>query len=141
MKNRNYPIINNIQNTYIQASGIDGEGLFSNAIINKGEILCQLDGQKMSWDFFDRLKQLYDKNDDFLFGEWNALDKDTLLVRAIRTKYSYINHSRDPNLKLLYNPLRIISLNKIPKNTELTLDYRKEPLRKEYIERHGKYYL
>ncbi|MFW5794392.1 MAG: SET domain-containing protein [Bacillota bacterium] len=141
MIKKNYPIINNIKNTYIQKSNIDGDGLFTKKEFKKDEILGELDGQIISWDLYNSLKKLYDENKDYFFGEWNALDEKTLLVRALRTKYSYINHSRKPNLKLIYNPLRIVAIEDIPENTELTLDYRKEPLRKEYIENHGKYYL
>ena len=73
--------------------------------------------------------------------EWNALEEDTLLVRPYRTKYSYINHQRTPNLILVGYPIVVTALQDIPKGTELTLDYRKEKLSTNYIETKGKYYL
>ena len=71
--------------------------------------------------------------------EWNAIEKDLLLVRPYRTKYSFINHNRTPNLIIKYNPLRIESFKNILKDEELTLDYRKEPLPDEYIQNKGQY--
>lgn len=73
--------------------------------------------------------------------EWNALNKHTLLVRPLRTKYSYINHSRTPNTEILYNPIRVVATKDINPQDELTLDYRKEALPKEYLDGHGKTYL
>jgi len=73
--------------------------------------------------------------------EWNALSVDILLVRALRTKYSYINHSRTPNVKILKESMTIISIVDILPNDEILLDYRDEPLNERYLNGHGKTYL
>lgn len=133
-KNTQIPndVIDNITSTYIAPSFIHGLGLFADLDIDAGVVLGTLDGQQISWD-------LYTKQE--LAFEWNAIQPEVLLVRPYRTKYSYINHSRDPNLLLDTNPLRVISKRFIRKGEEVTLDYRCEPLPKEYILKKGKSYL
>lgn len=125
-------VVDNLGLCYIANSSIHGYGLFADRDIDKGVVLGSLDGQLIPW----RLHRKYN-----LTLEWNAIDKDTLLVRAYRTKYSYINHQSVPNLVLLYDPLRVVALKRISKGEEMTLDYRKEPLPPEYIESKGKFYL
>ncbi len=123
-------VIDNMLSTYIAKSNIHGHGLFAIKDMNEEITLGILDGQIITWD-------LHDKYD--LTLEWNAISKETLLVRPYRTKYSFINHSRTPNLQLKYNPLRVVTLKKIHKDEELTLDYRKEHLTDEYISQKGSY--
>ena len=123
-------VIDNLKYTYISKSIIHGNGLFASENLPKDIVLGVLDGQYIKWDLH--------KEYDFTL-EWNAITKDTLLVRPYRTKYSFINHSRTPNLEIQYNPLSIKTLRNILKNEELTLDYRKEPLPDEYIENKGSY--
>jgi len=125
-------IIDNLKYSLISSSDIHGFGLFSNTNIQKNTVLGILDGQTIPWALHTKLD---------LTLEWNAVDEEMLLVRPYRTKYSYINHSRNPNLVLLYNPLRVSTLKDIKNNNEMTLDYRNEPLPQEYIENKGKNYL
>jgi len=77
------------------------------------------------------------------FNEWNALTPDVLLVRPLRTKYSFINHSRVPNCKIVNvaNRLQVRTMADIPCSEELTLDYRLEPLPPEYESGPGAKYL
>lgn len=139
-------VLDNINFSYFKKSKIHGIGLFADRTIEKDSILGILDGQIMQWNDFDELSSFYktklsDDLHSFFFMEWNALDTSTLLVRPYRTKYSYINHSYMPNLKILYNPIRIVTTKKIKKDEEFLLDYTKEPLREEYLKGHGKTYL
>ncbi|MCT7586689.1 SET domain-containing protein-lysine N-methyltransferase [Aliarcobacter butzleri] len=137
--------IDNINFSYIKKSKIHGFGLFSRINIHENTILGNLDGQVISWEKYDDLERNISndiiKYKNYFFMEWNALNTKTLLVRSLRTKYSYINHSYTPNLKIEYNPIRIITLRKIKKDEELTLDYTKEPLKENYFNNHGKTYL
>lgn len=138
--------INNILQGYIAPSNIDGYGLFAKVNIDKGDILCIFDGQIMSWDKYHEINKnvrqyIQQPYTQYIFMEWNALDENTLLVRPFRTKYSYINHARKPNVKIEKYPLRLVAIDNINKDTELTLDYRKEPLNYEYIKNHGSTYL
>lgn len=138
--------INNIAQGYIAPSKIDGYGLFAKVNIDKGDILCIFDGQIMSWDKYHAIQEsvvshIESPYEQYIFMEWNALDEQTLLVRPFRTKYSYINHSRKSNVKIVKYPLRLIAVEDIEKDAELTLDYRCEPLNYEYIKNHGSTYL
>ncbi|MDU2009698.1 SET domain-containing protein-lysine N-methyltransferase [Campylobacter concisus] len=132
----NETIINNINFTYIAESKIHGFGLFANKNLDSGTILCFLDGQVMSWDHYDEIAKSINlgKYQNYIFMEWNALSNKTLLVRAFRTKYSYINHSSVPNVEIKYNPIRIETIKQINKNDEIVIDYNKEPLKKEYLD-------
>ncbi len=139
-------IIDNIPHGYIAPSKIHGYGLFAKVDIHEGDILCTLDGQIVSWDMYqilvnnlrDKVQEPYDQ---YFFMEWNALDETTLLVRSLRTKYSYINHDRHPNTQLKKYPLRIVAVHDIKRDTEITLDYRCEPLHPDYIKIYGATYL
>ena len=138
-------VIDNIAFGEIKQSDIHGCGLFAKEKIIKESILCILDGQIMNWSEYEVMTNLLrDELDDiknFLFMEWNALSTEVLLIRTIRTKYSYINHSRKPNLEIRYFPIRIVATRDISIGVELLLDYRNEPLREEYISGQGKSYL
>ena len=139
-------IIDNISFTYIAPSTIHGMGLFARCQIKKGTILGTLDGQVMSWEQYgaimEDIRQHITKDDvPNLFFEWNAIENETLLVRPFRTKYSFINHSRTPNVILQRFPLRVVALTDINANEELLLDYRMEPLNNEYLTGHGRTYL
>ena len=125
-------VIDNIKFSKIAESKIHGKGLFATQKIKKNTKLGYLDGQVVSWKFHKKYQNEV---------EWNALDEETLMVRSYRTKYSFINHSKTPNLEIKYFPLRIETIEDIEPNEELTLDYRKEKLPLEYIEKKGKHYL
>lgn len=136
-------VIDNIHKGYIKKSQLHGFGLFASEKIECQECIGVLDGQIISWEQYKILSEKFSTeiNEKTIFMEWNAIDKNTLLTRAFRTKYSYINHSRTPNLELKTEPLRIVALRTIDENEELLLDYRKENLSEEYLEGHGKTYL
>ena len=127
-------IIDNIRNTYIDISSIHGFGLFTKKAIPAGTVLCELDGQKMDWAHYEKLRKTINLGEyqDYIFMEWNALDPKTLLVRAFRTKYSYINHSKTPNVEIKYDPIRIEVIKNIDEHEEIVIDYSKEPLNEEY---------
>lgn len=141
---REEAVIDNVSPTYIDESSIHGFGLFAAELIQRGSVLGTLDGQIMSWDHYHAVRAalaLPPEARDYLFLEWNALAPDTLLVRAFRTKYSYINHARQPNVELRSRPLEVVALRDIAEGEELLLDYRKEPLNEEYLTGHGSTYL
>ena len=134
LKKISQSVSDNIKNTYIDISPIHGFGLFAKKPIQAGAILCELDGQKMDWAHYEKLRKTINLGEyqDYIFMEWNALDTKTLLVRAFRTKYSYINHSKTPNVEVKYNPTRIEAVKDIGEHDELVIDYSKEPLNEEY---------
>ena len=97
----------------------------------------------INWDHYDEMAKTINlgKYQDYIFMEWNALDTKTLLVRAFRTKYSYINHSSDPNVEVKYNPIRIETIKEIRGGDEILIDYNKEPLKQTYLENKEKNFL
>lgn len=125
-------VLDNLKFTHIDKSPIHGNGLFASQPIAAGIVLGQLDGQVVPWLLHQKYRLAF---------EWNALDEATLLVRPYRTKYSFINHARQPNLMLRGWPLQVVARHDIAEGAELTLDYRDEPLPPEYIKSEGAFYL
>lgn len=135
-------IVDNIPLGTIAPSPIHGYGLFAVVDIPKGTILCKLDGQIISWEKYEEIVAFFAPKvsdlKDYFFMEWNAISEDMLLVRPFRTKYSFINHSRTPNLKILRETMTVVAIQNIKAGQELLLDYRDEPLNEKYINEHGK---
>jgi len=134
-------VIDNISNTVIKKSDIHGEGLFSTNDITKNSVLCLLDGQYLSYTFVKKVQSKQTDKEGFLNLEWNQINNDLLLVRIHPTKYRYINHSRNPNCRVLKEPMRLVAIKNISNGEELTLDYREEELGDEYLLDHGISYL
>ena len=129
-------VVDNIPDTEIRSSAIHGNGLFATRDFEAGEIIATLDGQVVNWPSYERIKSTlpYGDHNDDLFMEWNALSADTLLIRPFRTKYSFINHGRVPNIQRIDGPLRLITTMAIAAHTELLIDYRDEPLSPKYLQ-------
>jgi len=125
-----YISLNN--NLFLNISNFSGFGLFTHHKINKGQKLFSLHGEVVKKEF------LNNKN---FFGEWNALADNKFLVRKDRTSYGFINHSRKPNCKINMETMDVIAIMDIKDNEEVLLDYRKEPLPKEYVNGFGETYL
>lgn len=133
--------IDNIADTEIRKSDIHGYGLFALRDFRAGETICALDGQVMPWSKYEELenelKSKLGELSDYFFMEWNCLRKDALLVRPLRTKYSYINHSREGrNLKLKRirdGCILIFVEEDVAEGEELLLNYNYEPLSDDYI--------
>lgn len=132
-------IIDNIRNTKIAPSSIHGFGLFATQEIRPGSKLCDLDGQYMRYSQLVA-SWLYTQN-DHPFLEWNALPKDMVLFRPLRTKYSFINHAKQPNCKIIGNPPQLWSISPIATGEELLLNYADEKLPKAYLSGHGSTFL
>ncbi|UTT86151.1 SET domain-containing protein [Vibrio pelagius] len=129
--------LDNISETYISKSSVHGFGLFSKKKINKGTTLGFLDGQVMTLNQWDIIKNSISQNipgySDYFFMECNYMEKEKLLVRPLRTKYSYINHNRKPNLEINKDKMSIVTRVDVEKDEELFLDYRLENLPSDYI--------
>ncbi|MGE4457421.1 MAG: SET domain-containing protein-lysine N-methyltransferase [Arcobacteraceae bacterium] len=133
----------NITKGEIAPSNIHGFGLFANDNISQGEILCTLDGQRMSYDEYTKLHNLFRQNglvpytEKFFFMEWNMIEKEAVLTRPYRTMYSYINHSKNANCLVMPHDdnqaVDLISTRKITKGEEILLDYTLEPLPNSYL--------
>lgn len=134
-------VVDNMPAGRIGRSDTHGHGLFARYDVPKGAVVGTMDdGQVIGWDDFDALVARHSDGlgaSSDLLMEWNALSEDTLLVRPFRTKYSFVNHSRTPNVRIARHPLRLVALRDIAEGEEFLLDYRKGPLRREYLEGHG----
>lgn len=137
--------LDTITNTEICSSNIHGWGLFATALIKQGTQMCLLDGQIVNKVSYDAINKTISPNiptlENYFFMECNYLHNDEILVRPLRTKYSYINHSSSPNLKIFYHPMRVVAVKNIQIGDELTIDYTEEPLSKEYLARPEKAFL
>ena len=111
-------IENNIPYAYITKSEIHGFGLFSLKEIENDSILVTLDGQYIKDEELQKL------DIDLLNIEYNYIPSiNSWLVRGFLTEYSAINHSKEPNIQIFFNPLRIVAIKNIKKEEELFLDY------------------
>jgi len=141
----NKTTLENITNSRLKASQIHGIGLFTTHPIKKGDTLCILDGQTLTLNKYREIQRAYahseQKISTYFFMEYNHLSENIILARPLRTRYSYINHSRKPSLVLDKNDFSISALRDIGSNEELTLDYRQEPLPSAYLLGHGATYL
>ena len=129
-------IIDNVKNTRIAPSEINGFGLFCLLPFKEASILTILDGQLVDCELVKRRGNVP--------WEWNALPNNKILLRPYKTKYYYMNHSRTPNAKVLVNSdsqVCVLTMRDTLKDEEITLDYRKEPLPEEYLLTHGATYL
>lgn len=125
-----YKVLNS--SLYVDISKLHGFGLFTSKFFFKEQCIFALSGEVVKKDFIANKR---------FTGEWNALLNNLYLARKDRTSYGFINHSRKPNCKIDASTMKIIAKSDISKNTELSLDYREEPLPEEYINKFGRIYL
>ncbi len=137
--------LNNIQDTKIDKSNIHGFGLFATNTIRKGSILCNLEGQIINQEVYNKISNQLKPSivgiEKYLFMECNYINDTEILVRPFRTKYSYINHSFSPSVAIKYFPIRIVAIVDIELGDELTINYRCEPLTNDYLARPEKQFL
>ena len=118
------PCLETIPDTEVAASPIHGRGLFARRAWSSGEVLARLDGQVVD-------VRRYPAVIDAL--EWNALSPEQLLVRAVRTSYGFMNHSRSPNVAIDADGHTMRACRRIAPGDELTLDYFAQPLPDAYL--------
>jgi hypothetical protein len=116
-------LLDNIPHTRIAPSPIHGLGLFTECPVLGGQILGTLDGQVVR----------HADHPEVFDMEWNALSDDLLLVRAIGTKYRFINHDPNPSCVIHEADRTIRALRNLAAGEELTLDYLARPLPDTYL--------
>ncbi|MEH0690060.1 SET domain-containing protein [Vibrio cholerae] len=136
--------LDTISDTTIGLSPIHGFGLFLTKSKLANTIIGKLDGQFMSESDYNYINSLIspevDRYKNYFFMECTYLEDNMVLVRSLRTKYSYINHSRSPNIKIDFNSMELVTLCDLDSGTELLIDYRKEWLPETYTRSEkGKY--
>ena len=118
------PCIETIQGARLAPSTIQGRGMFATRAWATGEVLCVLDGQIVD---ATRHPGVIDTL------EWNALSREHLLVRPLRTSYGFINHARPPNLAIDDDGITLRACLPIAPGDELTLDYFAQPVPLAYL--------
>jgi len=125
-------IENNIPSCYIKESPVHGMGLFSLQKIPEGAVLTTLDGQYLHDEIIKNIEVDLEKH------EYNYLpSQNSWLVRGFLTYYSAINHSKDYNVKILYEPFRIVASRDIEKDEEIFLNYEFEKYPNYFIKKYN----
>jgi len=99
-----------------QKSEIHGMGLFAKQNLLKGDIILEIKGV---------VTKTKDLSDDFIKqGQWQGINEGECLVAGEQpTLFRYINHSKKPNAFVDLNSNKVLALEKILKDTEITIDY------------------
>ncbi|HEY0660295.1 MAG TPA: SET domain-containing protein [Lysobacter sp.] len=116
--------VETIPGARLAPSTIQGRGMFATRAWEAGEVLCVLDGQVVD---VTRYPGVIDTL------EWNALSRDYLLVRPLRTSYGFINHARPPNLAIDDDGITLRACRPIAPGDELTMDYLAQPVPLAYL--------
>ena len=93
--------------TYVKKSGVDGFGLFAAKDFNPGDVVVDYN--------------LFPVNTCTLF------DNESGAANNKRSKFSFINHSREPNCDWIVRDRVIVAAKPIFQDEELFIDYRMEP--------------
>jgi diguanylate cyclase (GGDEF)-like protein len=131
-------VIDNIEHTEIKPSELHGFGLFAKYDMPKHKVLCKLTGQIMTKQSYTGLVErltpyLEDLSFYFLMECNHVSNPRNLMVRAFRTKWSYVNHSTEPNCEFEIDTGILYAKREIKAGEELTFDYRVEPLDSTYL--------
>lgn len=114
---------NNAPDTYIKLSTIDGYGLFASKIFQIGDIVLDYRPYPDNWYKF----KWNDLSETQVSKNWYIyIDEEYCLTNDKTSKFSYINHSRNPNCLWLINEKMIVAYKTIAKDEELFIDYRLE---------------
>lgn len=117
-------LVDNAPKCEPRRSELSGFGLFANEHISRGETIV---------DFSDNDLYVVMKIEDLeewrlKAGKFTAIDDETCLVSKVFTKYSLLNHSRNPNALIDVASRRIYAARDIRPGEEVTVDYRTEPM-------------
>ena len=125
-------VLQNIETCEIKKSKIHGYGLFAKNEIQEGIVLNILDGQYLKDEIVKDLKINID------IEELNYLPQQNIwLIRGFLTSYSAINHSENNNIKIMYEPLRIVAIKDIKKDEEILLNYKQEQFPDYFIKKYN----
>lgn len=147
---RQHTLANLLGTEIRQESQAHGFGLFATDDLSADVILGILDGQEIHYNDYDQLHynlgQGLGRLRTYFFMEWNVLPNEMLLARPFRTFYSYINHSSNPNVRLVHKRailpyFEVITIRNIARDEEIYLDYTKERLPLSYFQQQTSHYL
>jgi len=110
--------------THVGKSAVSGYGLFASKDINKGDLVIDYRMFPKDWK-----KILYtDLTPEQIRRNWYVMLNDEECITSDKwSKFSYINHSREPNCDWILSIHKIIANRDIKQDEELFIDYRLEP--------------
>ena len=110
--------------TYVKASNVHALGLHASKDFEPGELVVDYRLFPKDW-IKTRYSQLTDEQ---ISKNWYVmLDEENCITSDKYSKFSYINHSREPNCFWCLRSHKIYANRKIEKDEELFIDYRLEP--------------
>ena len=110
--------------TYVKESSVEGYGLFAAKDIKKDDLVIDYRMFPKDW----RKTRYVDLTEEQIRKKWYVmLNSEECITRDKWSKFSYINHSREPNCEWVMNIHKIIANRDIKKDEELFIDYRSEP--------------
>jgi SET domain-containing protein len=114
----------NALDAYVKESSIEGYGLFASKDFKKGELIVDYNLFPENWyemKYVDLSEKQIRKN-------WYVMiDSESCITSDKFSKFSYINHSRNPNCFWDVDKGIIFADRDIQKDEELFIDYRLEP--------------
>jgi SET domain-containing protein len=110
--------------TYVKESSVEGLGLFARCDIKKDELVIDYRLFPRDW----RKILFTDLSEEQIRKNWYVMLNDEECITSDKwSKFSYINHSREPNCDWVLSIHKIIANRDIKKDEELFIDYRLEP--------------
>ena len=110
--------------TYVKESSIEGFGLFAMHNIKKNDLVIDYRLFPRDW----RKVLFTELSEEQVRKNWYVmLDSEECITSDKYSKFSYINHSREPNCDWVLSIHKIIANRDIKKDEELFIDYRLEP--------------
>ena len=110
--------------TYVKESSVEGYGLFAAKDIKKDDLV--IDYRMFPKDWYKT--RYVDLSEEQIRKNWYVmLNEEECITSDKWSKFSYINHSREPNCDWVMNIHKIIANRDVKKDEELFIDYRAEP--------------
>jgi SET domain-containing protein len=110
--------------TYVKESSVEGYGLFAAKEIKKDDLV--IDYRMFPKDWYKT--RYVDLSEEQIRKNWYVmLNSEECITSDKWSKFSYINHSREPNCDWVLNIHKIIANRDVKKDEELFIDYRAEP--------------
>jgi hypothetical protein len=110
--------------TYVKKSGVDGFGLFAAKDFNPGDVVVDYNLFPASWY---KMKYADLTQEQIARNAYVMIDSEHCLTNDKRSKFSFINHSREPNCDWIIRDRVIVAAQPIFQDEELFIDYRMEP--------------
>ena len=105
-------------------SGVDGYGLIVAEPIAAGEMIIDFSDSTLYRETtFSELEPWRLEG-----GKYTGLSEECCIISDQMTKYSLLNHSREPNAITDFEGRRVVALRDIHPGEEVTVDYRREPV-------------